>query len=69
MGGPYWMYDLETQADYAEEEDDELGQVCPACNGNDRDGYDNCEFGGSDVYEPGPGSEDTHGCPRMTGTF
>ena len=48
---------------------EEYGPICDVCNGGEDDGYANCEFGGDPVYEPGPGSEKTYGCPRMTGTF
>jgi hypothetical protein len=51
------------------EREAEWGPICPACGGGEDDGYEQCEFAGSGVYEPGPGSEDTHGCPRLTGTF
>jgi hypothetical protein len=51
------------------EREEEYGPICFACGGAGDDEYANCEFGGSGVYEPGPGSEDSHGCPRVTGTF
>lgn len=47
----------------------DYGPICHACGGGSDDDYENCEFAGDPVYEPGPGSPDTHGCPRMTGTF
>jgi len=47
---------------------EEYGPICWACGGAGDD-YANCEFAGSGVYEPGPGSSDTYGCPRMTGSF
>lgn len=52
-----------------EQRAEEYGPLCAVCNGGEDDGYEQCEFSGSGVYEPGPGSPDTYGCPRMTGTF
>lgn len=48
---------------------EEYGPICAVCNGGADDDYEDCEFGGDPVYEAGPGSPDTYGCPRMTGTF
>lgn len=67
--GCHYLID-QCACDEREAERQELyGPICPACGGADDDGYEQCEFAGSDVYEPGPGSEDSHGCPRLTGTF
>ena len=48
---------------------EDYGPICYACGGGADDDYANCEFAGSGVYEPGPGSADIYGCPRLTGTF
>jgi hypothetical protein len=48
---------------------EQYGPICRACNGAADNGYENCEFAWSGVYEPGPGSDEAHGCPRLTGTF
>lgn len=60
----------ECYCDEIEAEREEMyGPRCFACGGDEEDGWPNCEFGNSGVYVPGPGDEESHGCPRVTGTF
>ena len=70
--GCHQLIDADGACGCAEREadrDELYGPICPACGGAADDGYENCEFAGSGVYQPGPGDKSAFGCPRMTGTF